>query len=59
MIRSLKLPLAAVILAALVLSGCGRKGDLDAPGTPVAEQNSNAQKKEVVEDRDFFLDPLL
>jgi predicted small lipoprotein YifL len=57
MTRSLTLPLAALALA--TLSGCGRKGDLDVPGTPVAEQNLNKQKKEPVEDRDFFLDRLL
>ncbi|CAN7655857.1 LPS translocon maturation chaperone LptM [Rhizobium sp. LjRoot254] len=59
MTRSLFLPLAALALAVLMLSGCGRKGDLDVPGTPVAEQNSTTQKKEPVEDRKFFLDPLL
>jgi predicted small lipoprotein YifL len=59
MTRSLIFPLAALALATLVLSSCGRKGDLDAPGTPVAEQNSIKQKKEPVEDREFFLDPLL
>ncbi|UVC08279.1 lipoprotein [Rhizobium sp. TH2] len=59
MTRSLFLPLAALALATLILSGCGRKGDLDVPGTPVAEQNVNKTKKEPVEDRKFFLDPLL
>ena len=59
MSRPLILPLAALALAMLALSGCGRKGDLDVPGTPAAEQNSTAQKKPQVEDRKFFLDPLL
>jgi len=59
MTRSLFLPLAALALTTLVLSGCGRKGDLDVPGTPAAEQNTAKQKKEPVEDRKFFLDPLL
>lgn len=59
MTRTLTLPLAVLALATLVLSGCGRKGDLDVPGTPVAEQNSTQQKKAPVEDRDFVLDPLL
>ena len=59
MTRSLFLPLAAIALATFLLSGCGRKGDLDVPGTPVADQNSTKQKKEPVEDRKFFLDPLL
>jgi predicted small lipoprotein YifL len=59
MTRSLISPLVAVALATLMLAGCGRKGDLDVPGTPVAEQNSTTQKKEPVEDRKFFLDPML
>jgi predicted small lipoprotein YifL len=59
MIRTLTLPLAALALTTILLAGCGRKGDLDVPGTPVAEQNSATQKKAPVEDRKFILDPLL
>jgi predicted small lipoprotein YifL len=59
MSRSLTLPLAALALAALVLAGCGRKGDLDAPGTPVVDQNNANKKVEPVEDKPFMLDPLL
>ena len=59
MSRSLTLPLAALALAALVLAGCGRKGDLDVPGTPVVDQNDASKKVEPVEDRPFVLDPLL
>ena len=59
MIRTLTLPLALLALAMLILAGCGRKGDLDVPGTPAAELNSTQQKKEPVEDRKFVLDPLL
>lgn len=59
MSRSLTLPLAALALAALALSGCGRKGDLDVPGTPAVDQNNASKKAAPVEDRPFVLDPLL
>jgi len=59
MSRSLIVPLAALALVSLVLSGCGRKGDLDVPGTPVADQNNANKKAAPVEDRPFVLDPLL
>ena len=59
MSRSLILPLAALALVSLTLAGCGRKGDLDVPGTPVTEQNNVNQKPQPVEDRPFLLDPLL
>jgi predicted small lipoprotein YifL len=59
MSRSLTLPLAALALAMLVAAGCGRKGDLDVPGTPVVDQNNANKKVEPVEDNPFVLDPLL
>ena len=59
MSRSLIVPLAALALTALTLSGCGRKGDLDVPGTPVVDQNNASKKAAPVEDRPFVLDPLL
>ena len=59
MSRSLTLPLAALALVSLILSGCGRKGDLDVPGTPVVDQNNATKKAAPVEDRPFLLDPLL
>jgi predicted small lipoprotein YifL len=51
-------------LAGAVVVGCGRKGDLDRPGTPLEQQNVRkstkaADKKEVVPDRPFILDKLL
>jgi predicted small lipoprotein YifL len=58
MYRSLFLSLALVAGVGLVLSGCGRKGDLDVPGAAPVKQ-SDPKAKPVVEDRPFFLDPLL
>nr|CAD6432589.1 hypothetical protein REQ54_03732 [Rhizobium sp. Q54] len=47
----------------LVLSGCGRKGDLDRPSTPVEQQNirktGENRKPEPVAEKPFLLDPLL
>jgi predicted small lipoprotein YifL len=56
--------LAVVLcLAGTVVVGCGRKGDLDRPSTPVEEQNKRRSGTEKpaqpVEDRPFVLDPLL
>lgn len=55
----------ALSLAGIVVVGCGRKGDLDRPSTPVEQQNirksgkPGEQKSEPVADRPFLLDPLL
>ncbi len=49
-------------LAGIVVAGCGRKGDLDRPSTPVEQQNvrkTNEQKKDPVAERPFVLDRLL
>jgi hypothetical protein len=52
-------------LAGIVAVGCGRKGDLDRPGTPVEQQNirkpgkPGERKPEPVADKPFVLDPLL
>ncbi len=44
----------------VVLSGCGRKADLDPPNMPAAEQNKQSTKQEAtVPDDPFVLDPLL
>ena len=59
MSRSLIVPLAVLALASLTLVGCGRKGDLDVPGTPAVDQNNANKKAAPVEDRPFVLDPLL
>ncbi|MGK6313179.1 LPS translocon maturation chaperone LptM [Neorhizobium sp. DT-125] len=52
----------ALSLAGVVAVGCGRKGDLDRPSTPVEQQNirkSGERAKEPVPDKPFVLDPLL
>jgi len=55
----------AVLLAisGVVLTGCGRKGDLDRPGatTPINTKApaATAEPERTVEDRPFLLDPLL
>ncbi|MGW9231490.1 LPS translocon maturation chaperone LptM [Pseudorhizobium sp. NPDC055634] len=50
-------------VAGIVLSGCGRKGDLDRPSTPVEQQNlrktGDNRKPEPVSEKRFLLDPLL
>jgi predicted small lipoprotein YifL len=49
-------------LAGIVVTGCGRKGDLDRPSTPIEQQNQRKSAKtqpEPVADRPFLLDPLL
>ncbi len=49
------------LLAALVLSGCGRKGPLDIPQTGPVDQTEEAsdEQKKKVKNRRFILDPLI
>ena len=53
----------ALSIAGLVAVGCGRKGDLDRPSTPVEQQNlrktGDNRKPEPVSEKRFLLDPLL
>jgi predicted small lipoprotein YifL len=55
--------IAALAIAGLALSGCGRKGDLDRPGSSAPINTKAApgtvEKKEEVQDKRFLLDPLL
>ncbi|SIQ64934.1 hypothetical protein SAMN05880590_10642 [Rhizobium sp. RU35A] len=49
-------------MAGVAVTGCGRKGNLDKPSTPVEQQNirkSGEQKKQPVAEKPFLLDPLL
>ncbi|UJW75136.1 LPS translocon maturation chaperone LptM [Rhizobium sp. SL42] len=62
MVKTLTRPTIAVSLllaATLALSGCGRKGDLDPPSTPVDQQNKRDSKPQATSDTPFLLDPLL
>ncbi|WP_119941556.1 lipoprotein [Neorhizobium sp. NCHU2750] len=54
----------ALSLAGVIVTGCGRKGDLDRPSTPLEQQNvrksaKDEGKKQPVPDRPFILDKLL
>jgi predicted small lipoprotein YifL len=57
-----KASLAAVLMAALALSACGRKGPLEAPptGSIAGEKAADAPDAGPVKpDKSFFLDPLI
>lgn len=59
-LRTAALSLGLLIAASAVLSGCGRKGDLDPPSTPVDQLNKrSANTTKPVPERPFVLDPLL
>ncbi|MGF0539670.1 LPS translocon maturation chaperone LptM [Agrobacterium sp. ES01] len=63
MVKSLKqtLLMTGLMVATLaVLSGCGRKTDLDPPNMPVEQQNKQSTPDQTsAPDRPFVLDPLL
>lgn len=51
-------------IAGVVVVGCGRKGDLDRPSTPVEQQNlrktaEHEKKPAPAPEHPFLLDPLL
>lgn len=61
--RNLIVPIGMTLAVSLVLSGCGRKGDIDPPSTPVEMRNKRAadgtETKPTTADRPFILDQLL
>ena len=62
-LRSFIVPLGMTIAVSVALSGCGRKGDIDPPSTPMEQRNKRAadgkEKKAVTPERPFILDKLL
>lgn len=61
--RSIIFPLTIALTASVVLVGCGRKGAIDPPSTPVELRNKRAsdgaEQKQTAPDRPFVLDKLL
>jgi predicted small lipoprotein YifL len=57
---ALRAALAVVLMAALALSACGRKGPLEAPPTGSIGKSEKAPDSGPVKpDKSFFLDPLI
>lgn len=50
-----------VVLVAIttLLSACGRKGDLEAPGLAIVDPAQPQAPKQPADNKPFFLDPLL
>ncbi|MCP4318684.1 MAG: hypothetical protein GY789_22485 [Hyphomicrobiales bacterium] len=46
-------------LIALLIAGCGRKGDLEIPSSKPAVENQDGTEEEAEEDRPFILDALI
>ena len=62
-LRSFIVPLGITVAVSVALSGCGRKGDIDPPSTPMEQRNKRAadgkETKAVTPERPFILDKLL
>ncbi|MGV1754297.1 LPS translocon maturation chaperone LptM [Agrobacterium sp. CG674] len=60
-LRSFIVPVGMTLAVGLVLSGCGRKGDIDPPSTPREQRNirSTDDKVQPTPERPFILDKLL
>lgn len=46
-------------LTALLIAGCGRKGDLEIPSSQPAAEKQDGTEEEADEDRPFILDALI
>jgi predicted small lipoprotein YifL len=61
--RNTTILLAALAMTGLALSGCGRKGDLDRPGSsaPINTKaaSGSVEKQDEAPGKPFLLDPLL
>ena len=61
--RNTTILLAALAITGLTLSGCGRKGDLDRPGSSAPINTKAApdsvEKQDEASGKPFLLDPLL
>jgi hypothetical protein len=61
-LKPLLVPLAIVLGAAMALSSCGRKGDLDPPSVALKNGDKLGKQGQVAPaqpDKPFLLDPLL
>lgn len=62
-IRSILIPVSIALTASVVLTGCGRKGPIDPPSTPVELRDKRpadgVEQKQAAPDRPFILDKLL
>jgi len=50
---------AVLCIVGVAAVGCGRKGDLDRPSTPVEQQNKRGSKVDPTPSKPFILDSLL
>ncbi|WP_426229532.1 LPS translocon maturation chaperone LptM [Pararhizobium sp. DWP3-4] len=61
--RNTTILLAALAITGLTLTGCGRKGDLDRPGSSAPINTKAApgspEKQDEAQGKPFLLDPLL
>ncbi|KQO80099.1 hypothetical protein [Rhizobium sp. Leaf262] len=60
-LRNFVVPVCMTLAVGIVLSGCGRKGDIDPPSTPKEQRNIRATdgKVQATPERPFILDKLL